>query len=68
MGTKKVQTKTEEAKDKFRNVIGLNYVDHKLETKTVFRYFPTPSGFMFLFGHKGNQPDNGKLLTLNYEF
>jgi hypothetical protein len=32
MGTKKFKTKTEEAKDKFRNVIGLNYVDHKRET------------------------------------
>jgi hypothetical protein len=32
LGTKKFKPKTEEAKDKFRNVIGLNYVDHKLET------------------------------------
>ncbi|MGO4820592.1 MULTISPECIES: helix-turn-helix transcriptional regulator [unclassified Flavobacterium] len=31
LGTKKFKPKTEEAKDKFRNVIGLNYVDHKLE-------------------------------------
>ena len=32
LGTKKFKPKTEEAKDKFRNVIGLNYVDHKLES------------------------------------
>ncbi|MCC9063606.1 helix-turn-helix transcriptional regulator [Flavobacterium piscisymbiosum] len=31
MGTKKFKQKTEEAIDKFRNVIGLNYVDHKME-------------------------------------
>lgn len=31
IGTIKFQAKTEEAKDKFSNVIGLNYVDHKLE-------------------------------------
>jgi predicted DNA-binding transcriptional regulator YafY len=32
LGTKKFKPKTEEAKDKFRNVVGLNYMDHKLET------------------------------------
>lgn len=31
IGTKKFKTKTEEAKDKFSHVIGLNYVDHKME-------------------------------------
>jgi len=31
VGTKKFKQKTEEAIDKFRNVIGLNYVDHKME-------------------------------------
>ena len=31
MGTKKFKAKTEEAIDKFSNVIGLNYEDHKLE-------------------------------------
>jgi predicted DNA-binding transcriptional regulator YafY len=31
IGTKKFKQKTEEAIDKFRNVIGLNYVDHNLE-------------------------------------
>lgn len=31
IGTKKFKAKTEEAKDKFSQVIGLNYVDHKLE-------------------------------------
>lgn len=31
MGNKKFKAKTEEAKDKFSQVIGLNYVDHKLE-------------------------------------
>jgi predicted DNA-binding transcriptional regulator YafY len=30
IGTKKFKQKTEEAMDKFRNVIGLNYVDHDL--------------------------------------
>jgi hypothetical protein len=32
IGTKKFKPKTEEAKDKFSHVIGLNYVDHKIET------------------------------------
>jgi predicted DNA-binding transcriptional regulator YafY len=32
VGTKKFKAKTEEAKEKFSNVIGLNYVDHKIET------------------------------------
>jgi predicted DNA-binding transcriptional regulator YafY len=31
IGTTKFKAKTEEAKDKFSNVIGLNYVDHPLE-------------------------------------
>jgi predicted DNA-binding transcriptional regulator YafY len=31
IGTKKFKAKTEEAKDKFSHVIGLNYVDHKIE-------------------------------------
>lgn len=31
IGSKKFKAKTEEAKDKFSNVIGLNYVDHKIE-------------------------------------
>ncbi len=31
IGTKKFKAKTDEAKDKFSQVIGLNYVDHKLE-------------------------------------
>ena len=31
IGTKKFKPKTEEAKDKFSHVIGLNYVDHKME-------------------------------------
>jgi predicted DNA-binding transcriptional regulator YafY len=32
IGTKKFKPKTEEAKDKFSHVIGLNYEDHKMET------------------------------------
>lgn len=32
IGTEKFKPKTEEAKEKFSNVIGLNYLDHKLET------------------------------------
>lgn len=31
IGSKKFKSKTEEAKDKFSNVVGLNYVDHKIE-------------------------------------
>ena len=31
IGTKKFKDKTEEAKDKFSQVIGLNYADHKIE-------------------------------------
>jgi len=32
IGTKKFKSKTEEAKEKFSHVIGLNYVDHKMQT------------------------------------
>ena len=32
LGTKKFKAKTDEAKDKFSHVIGLNYVDHKVQT------------------------------------
>ena len=32
IGSKKFKPKTEEAKDKFSHVIGLNYVEHKMET------------------------------------
>ncbi|MFD2941965.1 helix-turn-helix transcriptional regulator [Flavobacterium notoginsengisoli] len=32
LGTKKFKEKTQEAKEKFRNVVGLNYADHKLQT------------------------------------
>lgn len=32
IGAKKFKPKTEEAKENFRHVIGLNYVDHKMET------------------------------------
>ncbi len=31
IGTKKFKPKTEDAKDKFSHVIGLNYIDHKIE-------------------------------------
>ena len=31
-GSTKFKPKTEEAKDRFSNVIGLNYADHKIET------------------------------------
>ncbi|MBJ2124848.1 YafY family protein [Flavobacterium sp. IB48] len=31
IGSKKFKSKTEEAKDKFSNVVGLNYVDHRIE-------------------------------------
>lgn len=32
IGTKRFKPKTEEAKDKFSHVIGLNYIDHKIES------------------------------------
>lgn len=32
IGTKKFKPKTEEAKEKFSHVIGLNYIDHKIES------------------------------------
>ena len=31
IGTKKFKPKTEEAKERFSNVVGLNYMDHKME-------------------------------------
>ncbi|MCI9845624.1 WYL domain-containing protein [Flavobacterium pectinovorum] len=43
LGTKKFKAKTDEAKEKFRNVIGLNYVDHKLQTiKLSFHFSQKP--------------------------
>jgi hypothetical protein len=77
LGTKKFNPKTEEAKDKFRNVIGLNYVDHKLETiKLSFDISQKPY-LLSLPLHRSQKeinPDNGKTFDIelrihpNFEF
>ena len=45
LGTKKFKPKTEEAKDKFSNVVGLNYVDHKLE-KIQLSFHPSQKPYL----------------------
>lgn len=45
IGTKKFKPKTEEAKEKFSNVIGLNYVDHPLE-KIVLSFNSTQKPYL----------------------
>ncbi|SHG44742.1 Predicted DNA-binding transcriptional regulator YafY, contains an HTH and WYL domains [Flavobacterium micromati] len=44
-GTKKFKFKTEEAKDKFSHVIGLNYVDHPLE-KIKLSFHPSQKPYL----------------------
>jgi predicted DNA-binding transcriptional regulator YafY len=63
IGTTKFKPKTEEAKDKFRNVVGLNYVDHKLDTiKLSFDISQKPylESLPLHRSQKEINPDNGK--------
>ncbi len=77
IGTKKFKPKTEEAKDKFNNVIGLNYVDHKLETiKLSFHISQKPYIVSLPLHHSQKEinHDNGKTFDIelrihpNFEF
>ena len=77
IGTKKFKPKTEEAKEKFSNVIGLNYVDHKMETiKLSFHISQKPYVVSLPLHHtqKEINPendaffDNELLINPNFEF
>ena len=77
IGTKKFKPKTQEAKEKFSNVIGLNYVDHKLETiKLSFHSSQKPYIVSLPLHHSQKEIslDNGKtfdielLIHPNFEF
>lgn len=45
LGTKKFKAKTDEAKAKFSQVVGLNYVDHSLE-KVILRFHPSQKPYL----------------------
>lgn len=77
IGTKKFKPKTEEAKAKFSNVIGLNYVDHKLETiKLSFHISQKPYLVSLPLHHSQKEilDNNGKTFDItlrihpNFEF
>jgi hypothetical protein len=62
--------KTSEAKDKLRNVIGINYVDHELETLKLSFDISQKTHLLSLPLHiskKKTNPDSGKHSTLYYE-
>lgn len=77
IGTKKFKPKTQEAKEKFSNVIGLNYVDHKLETiKLSFHSSQKPYIVSLPLHHSQKEISNesGKIFNIellihpNFEF
>lgn len=77
IGTKKFKAKTEEAKDKFSNVIGLNYVDHKLEKIQLSFHISQKPYLVSLPLHDSQKEiniDNGKTFDIelcihpNFEF
>lgn len=77
IGTEKFKPKTEEAKDKFSNVIGLNYVDHKIEKIHLsFHISQKPYVVSLPLHHsqKETNIDNGKTFDIelrihpNFEF
>jgi predicted DNA-binding transcriptional regulator YafY len=77
VGTKKFKAKTEEAKEKFSNVIGLNYVDHKIETIKLSFHVSQKPYLVSLPLHRSQKeinPDNGKTFDIelrihpNFEF
>lgn len=77
IGTKKFKPKTEEAKDKFSHVIGLNYVDHKME-KIQLSFNISQKPYIISLPLHGSQKeinaDNGKTFDIelrihpNFEF
>jgi predicted DNA-binding transcriptional regulator YafY len=77
IGTKKIKPKTEEAKEKFSNVIGLNYVDHKLEKISLSFHISQKPYIVSLPLHHSQKEinlDNGKTFDIalrihpNFEF
>jgi hypothetical protein len=77
IGAKKFKPKTEEAKDKFSHVIGLNYVDHKMEKiQLSFHSSQKPYIVSLPLHHSQKEinPDNGKTFDIelrihpNFEF
>jgi len=77
MGTKKFKPKTEEAKDKFSHVIGLNYVDHKMENIILSFHISQKPYLVSLPLHSSQKeinPENDKtfdiklLIHPNFEF
>ena len=77
IGTKKFKAKTDEAKDKFSQVIGLNYVDHKLEKIQLSFHISQKPYIVSLPLHHSQKEinlDNGKTFDIalrihpNFEF
>ncbi len=77
IGTKKFKAKTDEAKDKFSHVIGLNYVDHKMEKIQLSFHSSQRPYVVSLPLHRSQKeinPDNGKTFDIelcihpNFEF
>jgi hypothetical protein len=77
VGNKKFKAKTEEAKDKFSNVIGLNYVDHKLQTiklsfhisqKLYLESLPLHHSQKEIIGNNGKTFDITLRIHPNFEF
>lgn len=77
IGTKKFKPKTEEAKEKFSNVIGLNYVDHKLKTIKLSFHISQKPYLVSLPLHRSQKEinlDNGEAFDIelrihpNFEF
>lgn len=77
IGTEKFKAKTEEAKDKFSNVIGLNYKDHKLEKIQLSFHISQKPYIVSLPLHHSQKEinaDNGKTFDIelrihpNFEF
>ncbi|MBG6188229.1 helix-turn-helix transcriptional regulator [Flavobacterium sp. CAN_S2] len=77
VGSKKFKAKTEEAKEKFSNVIGLNYVDHKIETIKLSFHVSQKPYLVSLPLHRSQKeinPVNGKTFDIelrihpNFEF
>lgn len=68
IGTKKFKQKTEEAIDKFRNVVGLNYVDHKLQTiKLSFHISQKPYVLSLPLHHSQKEINTNKLDSFEIE-
>lgn len=68
IGTQKFKQKTEEAIDKFRNVVGLNYVDHKLQTiKLSFHISQKPYVISLPLHHSQKEINTNNLDTFDVQ-